>query len=202
MSTRKYVILALLINGLAPWGIYEWLSHYMSSLSALSIATLVPLADNAVHWFKHRKLDTFGVLMLFTLVLTLVLVSFGGSEKILLVRESLITGAVGLVFLGSLLFKRPLMYYLAVRFLKRDFADNWKYDYFRYVMRLMTSVWGILLVMESVVRVVMVVQLSTSQFLALSNLVLYGFVGAAILWTVFYRKKSALRLEQIKLQSE
>ncbi|MED4600811.1 hypothetical protein P9314_08845 [Paenibacillus validus] len=202
MSTRKYVIFALLINGLAPWAIYEWLSHYMSSIAALSIATLVPLADNVVHLIKHKKLDAFGTLMLFTLVLTLVLVSFGGSEKILLVRESLITGAVGLVFLGSLLFKRPLMFYLVVRFLNKDISDNWKYDYFRFVMRLMTLVWGGMLLLESVVRVILVFQLTTSQFLALSNFVLYGFVGAAIVWTVVYRKKSARRLEQIKLQSE
>ncbi|MUG71841.1 VC0807 family protein [Paenibacillus validus] len=202
MSTRKYVIFALLINGLAPWAIYEWLSHYMSSIAALSIATLVPLADNVVHLIKHKKLDAFGTLMLFTLVLTLVLVSLGGSEKILLVRESLITGAVGLVFLGSLLFKRPLMFYLVVRFLNKDISDNWKYDYFRFVMRLMTLVWGGMLLLESVVRVILVFQLTTSQFLALSNFVLYGFVGAAIVWTVVYRKKSARRLEQIKLQSE
>ncbi|NRF94227.1 hypothetical protein HQN89_25255 [Paenibacillus frigoriresistens] len=202
MSTRKYVLFTLIINGLAPWGIYEWLSHSMSSIYALTIATMVPLADNLVHLIKHKKLDVFGVLMLFTFILTLVLVSLGGSEKVLLIRESLITGSVGLVFLGSLLFKRPLMYYLVLRFLAIEgFSNNWKYKYFRFVLRLMTFVWGFVLVMESVVRVIMVNQLSTSQFLALSNFVLYGFIGAAILWTMIYRKKSARRLEQIKQQA-
>jgi hypothetical protein len=202
MSTRTYVLFTLIINGLAPWGIYEWLCHSMSSVLALSIATMVPLADNLVHLLRHKKLDVFGALMLFTFVLTLVLVSLGGSEKILLIRESLITGSVGLVFLGSLLFKRPIMYYLVLRFLViKGFTDNWKYEYFRYVLRLMTFVWGIVLVMESVVRVIMVTRLSTPQFLAVSNFVLYGFIGAAILWTIVYRKKSARRLVQIKLKA-
>jgi hypothetical protein len=31
-STRTYVLFTLIINGLAPWGIYEWLSHSMSSV--------------------------------------------------------------------------------------------------------------------------------------------------------------------------
>jgi ribosomal protein S18 acetylase RimI-like enzyme len=136
MSTRTYILFTLIINGLAPWGIYEWLCHSMSSVLALSIATLVPLADNLVHLLRHKKLDVFGALMLFTFVLTLVPVSLGGSEKILLIRESLITGSVGLVFLGSLLFKRPLMYYLVLRFLViKGFSDNWKYEYFRYPNR-------------------------------------------------------------------
>ncbi|WP_246309924.1 hypothetical protein [Paenibacillus alginolyticus] len=82
MSTRTYVLFTLIINGLAPWGIYEWLCHSMSSVLALSIATLVPLADNLVHLLRHKKLDVFGALMLFTFVLTLVLISLGGSEKI------------------------------------------------------------------------------------------------------------------------
>lgn len=204
MSKRTYVLFTLLINGIVPWGLYMLLSEHMSSIAALSIATIAPLADNLVHLIKHRKLDAFGSLMLFTFVLTLALVALGGSEKMLLVRESMITGAVGAVFLVSLLFHRPLMFYLAMRFNGNPdlFAGNWKYGYFRYVLRLMTFVWGILLVLEAVVRTMMVFQLTTAQFLALSNVVLYGFVGIAIAWTVLYRKHSAKRLNEIKWSDE
>ena len=140
--------------------------------------------------------------MLFTFLLTLILVTLGGTEKLLLVRESLITAAVGIIFLCSLLFSRPIIFYLALRFIgKSDFADNWKYDYFRFVMRLMTFVWGIILLLEATVRVIMVYKLSTKQYLLLSNFVLYGFIGTAILWTIFYRKMSRRRLEEIKFNS-
>lgn len=201
MSKRMYIFVTLIINGIVPWLIYILLNDHMSNFQALLIATLIPLIDNIVHLWKHRKLDAFGGLMLFTFVLTLILVLLGGSEKILLVRESLITAAVGIVFLGSLFFKRPLIYYLAMRFIGNDhFADNWQIKYFRFVMRLMTFVWGIILVSEAIVRIVMVFQLTTETYLLLSNFVLYGFIGAAILWTVVYRKKSSKRLEEIKLQ--
>ncbi|MCY9670055.1 hypothetical protein M5X11_35035 [Paenibacillus alginolyticus] len=203
MSKRQYIILTLLINGIIPWALYVWLSNYMTSIAALSVATMVPLVDNLVHLIKHRKLDAFGSLMLFTFILTLVLVALGGSEKVLLIRESLITGSVGLVFLGSLLFHRPLMFYLAKRFIGNpDFVHNWQYEYFRYVMRLMTFVWGVILLLEAAVRTTMVFQLTTAEFLALSNLVLYGFIGAAIAWTVIYRKHSAKRLNEIKRNIE
>ena len=202
MSKRSYVLFSLFINGILPWALYVWLSNYMSSIAALSIATLAPLSDNVVHFWKHRKIDVFGGLMLFTFLLTLILVALGGNEKLLLVRESLITAAVGIIFLCSLLFTRPIMFYLALRFIgKSDFADNWKYDYFRFVMRLMTFVWGIILLLEATVRVIMVYKLSTKQYLLLSNFVLYGFIGTAILWTIFYRKMSRRRLEEIKFNS-
>ncbi|QHT58954.1 hypothetical protein GXP70_02575 [Paenibacillus lycopersici] len=199
MSKRMLVVFTLLINGVVPWALYVWLSDYMSSLAALSIATLVPLADNIVHLAKHRKLDAFGALMLFTFLLTMALVLLGGSEKMLLIRESLITAGVGLVFLGSLALRRPFMYHLAARFISgADFQANWMYGYFRFVMRLMTVVWGIMLTGEAIVRVYMVYHMSTERYLAFSNIVLYGFIGAAVLWTVVYRRHAAARLTAIK----
>ena len=199
MSKRNYVIFTVLVNGIVPWILYVYLSEHMSSLAALTVATLVPLLDNLVHLMKHRKLDAFGALMLFTFLLTILLVLLGGSEKILLVRESLITASVGLIFLGSLFFRRPIMYYLALRFIAAPhFAENWDYAYFRFVMKLMTFVWGVMLTMEAAVRIVMVYRLSTASYLALSNLVLYGFIGAAILWTVIYRRHSAEKLRHLK----
>ncbi len=199
MSKRKYVLLTLLLNGVVPWALYVWLSHSMSGIAALSIATLVPLLDNIAYLFKNRKLDAFGSLMLFTFLLTLALVAMGGSEKILLIRESMITGSVGAVFLGSLAFRRPLIFYLAQRFIGNpEFEGNWTFGYFRFVMRLMTFVWGMILLLEAAVRTVMVFELSTAQFLAYSNLVLYGFIGAAVGWTVVYRRHSAKRLKAIK----
>ncbi|WP_336776951.1 VC0807 family protein [Paenibacillus sp. MMO-58] len=199
MSKRSYVIFTLLINGVVPWALYIWLSAYMSSIAALSIATLVPLVDNIVHLMKHRKLDAFGSLMLFTFLLTIILVLLGGSEKILLIRESLITASVGLVFIVSLFFSRPLMFHLAKRFIGgSEFPSNWAYAYFRFVMRLMTLVWGIMLTAEAAVRVYMVYHMSTESYLAFSNFVLYGFIGAAVLWTVVYRRHSAAKLTELK----
>ncbi|WP_426454282.1 VC0807 family protein [Paenibacillus sp. S-38] len=202
MSKRTYLLVTLILNGLLPWGLYVWLSAHMSSMAALSIATLVPLADNAVQLIRHRRLDAFGSLMLFTLLLSLALVWMGGSEKILLVRESLITAGVGLFFLGSLLFPRPLIYYLAVRFAPNSpFPENWQYAYFRGVMKRMTLVWGLILMSEAAVRILMVNELSIETYLALSHLVLYGFIGSAVVWTMLYRRRCAAKLAMIKQSS-
>lgn len=199
------ILLTLLINGAVPYVLYVWLSQYMSSFTALCIATVVPMADNLFHLARHRKLDVFGGMMLFTFLLGIGLIALGGDEKLLLIRESFITAAVGLLFLVSLLFKRPLIYHLAMRFTVQDntgekskFATNWDYPYFRSVVRLMTIVWGGMLLIEAGIRVVLVYELTTAQFLAVSNLVFYGFIGVTILWTAMYRKRSTARLLEIK----
>lgn len=213
LNARKEILRGILatlfLNGALPLLVYELLRSSMTSVGALSVATLIPLLDNAYVLIKRRKPDAFAVFMLISFILGLLMVSLGGSERILLVRESLVTVALGLIFLGSLLFPRPLIYYFAMRFTAGNdpqrmaaFASNWQYPYFRFVLRLMTAVWGIDLLGEAVVRTILVYRLSVVQFLAVSNFVLYGFIGAAIVWTVYYRRHSGKKLNQIIAKDE
>lgn len=199
MSSRSYIIFTLVINGLIPWGVYVWLSPYVGGLAALSIATLIPLVDNIFHFAKHRTLDVFGGLMLMTFILSFVMILLGGSEKILLLRESMITGVVGIVFLGSLCAGKPLIYYIASRFATiTHFEQKWEYAYFRKVIRNITLIWGVLLVLEACTKIVMVNELSVMQVLALSSIVSYSFIGVAIGTTILYRRRSAVHMKHLQ----
>lgn len=197
MSSRSYIVFTLVINGLIPWGVYVWLSPYVGGLTALSIATLIPLIDNVFYFAKQRSIDVFGGLMLLTFVLSFVMIWLGGSEKILLLRESMITGVVGIIFLGSLWVGKPLIYHIASRFSTvSNIEQKWQYPYFRKVMRNMTLIWGVLLVLEAGTKIVMVYELSVMQVLALSSIVFYSFIGAAIGATILYRRKVAVNIKQ------
>lgn len=191
----------MFLNGVVPWAVYTVLSRRMDSIAALTIATLIPLLDNLVHFLRHKRLDTLGGLMLFGFLLSLVAAAAGGGERSLLLRESLVTGSVGLLFLGSLAFREPLMHHLAQKFVHPEtFEANRKFAYFRTVMRRMTVVWGMLLLLESAARVILVYGLTTARFLAISPVMLYAVVGAAVVWTVWYRRKSSRRLAILRLQ--
>ena len=129
----------------------------------------------------------------------------GGDERLILLRESFVTGILGLVFLGSLATRRPLIYYFALRFTvgktqedQAAFADNWNVPYVRKVLRILTAGWGIVLLGEALLKIVLVYSLSVSTFLAISSLVTYGFIGLAIIWTVVYRRISSKKLAQLK----
>ncbi|MGV3464023.1 MAG: hypothetical protein ACO1OT_01860, partial [Heyndrickxia sp.] len=55
----KGIVMTLLINGALPFVVYEILRSHMSSLAALSIATVIPLIDNLLSLMKRRRLDVF-----------------------------------------------------------------------------------------------------------------------------------------------
>lgn len=202
MLSRNYIVFTLVVNGLIPWGMYMLLSPYVGHLMALSIVTLIPLVENVFHFAKHRNLDVFGGLMLMTFILSLVMVLLGGSEKMLLLRESMITGVVGIVFLSSLLLNKPMIYHLASRFTRvTNIEQKWQNAYFRKMMRNMTLIWGVLLVLEACTKVVMIYKLSVGEVLALSSVVLYSFVGVAIGLTVVYRRRAVGKMNQQHLSS-
>jgi len=196
------VIVSILINGLVPVVVYNLLLGHFSSFVSLLLATLVPLLDNLYHIVKYRKADAFGLFMLTGFILSLLAFLLGGSEKLILMRESLVTGILGLIFIGSLFYSKPLIYHFAIRFSANDesdqkgkFANNWAFSYFRFVIRLMTAVWGIALLAEAVIKSILVYELSTSAFLAVSQIIFYSVLGVTILWTVIYRRYAKTRLD-------
>ncbi len=202
MSTllkSRAIILKLLVNGLIPWLVYVVLSPYIGSLMALSVVTIIPLVDNLLYLVRYRTLDAFNVLMLVGFVLSLVMVLLGGSEKLLLMRESLVTVLVGLAFLGSLLLERPLIFHMTSRFSKGvDPEHNWQYRYFRQVMRRLTLLWGVALVAEAGLKMLLISVLSTSQMLAISSPLFYAVIGLTVVVTIWYKRRAGAYMKQIK----
>jgi hypothetical protein len=113
----------------------------------------------------------------------------------LLVRESLTTGVMGLVYLASLLAPRPMAFYFARYFTTGNHPENvaafnsmWQRPLFRHSLRVSTIVWGIMLCLEATTRVFLVYHLSTAEFLLISPFVLYCFLGATMVWTMWYSR--------------
>jgi uncharacterized membrane protein len=204
-SKRKVIqtiILSLVINGAFPVVVYNLLVDYYSSFVSLLIATLIPLGDNLYHIVKYRKADAFGLFMLTGFGLSLLAFVLGGNERLILLRESMVTGLLGMIFIGSLFFAKPLIYHFAIRFSASDatekrsqFEKNWELPFFRLVLRIMTAIWGIALLGEAIVKVILVYELSISAFLAVSQVIFYAVIGAAILFTIMYRRYAKTRLD-------
>ena len=176
-------------------------------MAALSIAALVPALDSLVTFARHRRLDVLGIFILVSLLLGIAVVFIGGSPKLILIRESFLTAAFGLGLLVSLLFPRPILFYFASHFAtgndpikKAEFNSWWSYPYFRFVMNLMTIVWGASLLLEAVVRTLLVFALTTGEFLFISPIIQYGFFGAVMIWTLWYAKRSKERGEELQRQ--
>ena len=123
----------------------------------------------------------------------------------MLIRESFVTGALGIVCLVSFLFPRPLLFYIGREFSTGNdptriagFNDLWRSAGARYAFRLMTVVWGIGWVSEFLLRVLLVLTLTVGQVLIVSPIILQGITAALIVWTISYARAARRRGEELR----
>lgn len=188
-KNRKTIIFTLLLNIALPYLIYRLLAPHTSSVFALSAAAIVPLGESVYTLIRTRKADVFSGFIFLGLILGVIAALLGGDERFILLRESYVTGIMGVLFLISLLFPRPLIYYFAERFAGRDpqMDDKWnRLPQYRRTFRLMTAVWGCALLLEAVIKVALMNFLSVSSFLAVSPIVSYAIIGLTIFWNIRY----------------
>jgi hypothetical protein len=196
-NPRREILRTIAINAVAPYVVYVLCEPSLGGFVALALSAIPPTLESIWSIARDRRLDIMSALVLGGIALSLVLIAFGGSERVLLLRESLVTAAIGLVLAGSAVIGRPLVFYLlrqvsaghdnaaVARWNKR-----WETEAtLRRSMRVMTLVWGIWLVLEMTVRTVMVFQLETATFLLISPFVQYGLTGVLVVWTIVFLRR-------------
>ncbi len=205
------ILRSVVLNAAIPLILYRLTKRYLSGseMTALSVAALFPLGESVVDLAGSRTLDPIAVIVLLGVAVSMVAVAFGGSVTLLLIRESLFTGALGLACFASLALPRPLMFYFGRRFMTgndphkiAEFEANWQHPYFRFVNRLITVVWGVAFTTEFLVRVILVYTLPAATVLAVAPVILGGITIATILWTFAYVRRVRARGEERRRQGD
>lgn len=191
----RSIIASVAWNAIVPVLLYQGAKMYLhaSEFEALVIATLFPVAESAWGLARERDMDPIAGVVLFGIIVDLLALTLGGSPKLLLIRESFATGALGVGCFVSLALPRPLMFYFGRYFFcgqnaqKRAYYDqSWSLPEVRHGNRLITSVWGIVFTGELAIRVLLVFTLSAAAVLVLSPLILGVLTVATIVWTLAY----------------
>jgi len=170
----------------------------VSMVLALTAATAVALGRIAFVALRDRRFDGFAALMAAMFGIGLVLTLATGDPRVILAKDSVVTGVLGIAFLGSCVVGRPLMYALARRMLppeRQAEADTRLGSDPRYRARLVTmsAVWGVILLAEAVARVVLVFTLPVDLMFGLSHVLQFAAVGLAILWSFLYGRRARRR---------
>ena len=193
-SITNTVALDIVISGVLPFIIYRSSVSQLGEWQALILASVPPLIKSARELVLRRRVDTIGSLALAGILFSLISLSLGGSARALLLRSIVVTALFGLIYLASLLFVRPLIFYI-VRFFETgdepkgvmEWSELWTTSTkFRHGMRLLTIVWGIGLLVEAVLGFGLVQALTVEQFLLVSPLLGNGFSFGLIFWSLWY----------------
>ena len=198
----RHVFAEVLINFALPFLIYNYAESSLGQVGALLASSAPPILWSLVEFARHRRLDALSLLVLSGIALSLLAMLGGGGVRLLQLREKLVTAVIGLVFLGSALIGRPLIYELARATERRkseaeaqEFEALRAYAPFRRTMMVMTIVWGLGLLADAAVSAALVFSLSIREYLIVHHLIGYGTMGALGLWTFLYGQRAKRRGE-------
>jgi hypothetical protein len=200
LARGTFFALDLAVNFLMPWLLYRASRPHVDETHAIMISACAPAAWGLVQFARNRKVDTFSVLSLAGIVFSFAIFALGGSPKVLLVRESLIIGATGLIFIVSALIGRPLMLGLIrgatenmpigetgmlarAHHVIESYADA---RWFRRLMNTMTVAFGFFFIVEMAARIALAFTLPTERFLILAPVVRYTIAGISIAWVYLF----------------
>jgi tryptophan-rich sensory protein len=187
-----------------PLVAYQMLhSAGLSSVSALILSGVLPGVAVLGGLIRHRRLDAIGVLVLAGIAVGTILGLLSGDARLVLIEGSVPTAVFGVMCLGSLRSRRPLIYRFALEFMGpdtprgRDFDSLWQYPGFRHAFWLFTVVWGVAYLAEAAARIVIVETTSTGTALAISKVMPYAVAGALSAWMFLYGRHTRRQGERM-----
>lgn len=167
-----------------------------SQVSALILSGAFPVLGIAAGVIRHRRVDTIGVLVLAGIAAGTVLGLLSGSPRLVLAEGSVPTAVFGLLCLGSLRARRPLIYRFAIEFIGadtskgREFESLWQHEGFRHAFRLYTMVWGVVYLAEAAARIIIIEMASASAALAVSKVMPYAVAGSLMAWMTVHGRRA------------
>lgn len=175
--------------------IYYLARLHVSENSALLLSA-IPLVLGAVVEVRYQHpINAFVLFSLLNVTVQLICnLAFPGSRILFLLENSLVIGVYGISFLGSFLFGKPLLLgLLKSAVMGSSFAHSkrftrWQTAEYRSLFTFLTAFWGIGLLLELGISVLLVFLLPSEKFLLINRLITCCFFGIWILLTIrFFR---------------
>src|ERR1700678_148396 len=194
-SALRGLARSVFINVVCTYVLYRLLEpHFQSgSLIPLAASGVLPLFGLSHGLLRQRSIDIIGLFAAEDIAVSLIAISLAHSATSALVGRSLQNAALGVLFLASVLIKRPIMLYVARQFVTgNEPSGKLRFDQMaarsdaKRVYRTMTLVWALALFAKSVVSVVIALSCSTRLYLILSPLSAYGSDVLLIWWSFHY----------------
>ncbi len=186
----------ILVNFVLPYAIFSYYQPTLGDVKALIASSVPPIVWSIVELIRKRRIDAISLMVIAGIVLGLLAFIGGGSVKFLQLRENLVTAIIGLLFLGSVVVKRPIIYEFARAGEARRsperaaaFEALRERPGFRQTMVTMTIVWGIGLLLLTAVACVLVYALSIKTYLIVGPIVGNVGFGLLALWTFVYASR-------------
>lgn len=206
-ATLRGVLVSLAVNALPAVVIYIVLVNFVhtATMTALIVSAIPSIAYALIEIARKQRVDLMSAFTVVVIALGVALALMSGNPRLYLLRSSLISIAIGAAYLISLLFPRPLWFYVGRHFLTGNDPQNiarfnaqWQYPHFRFAMRFMSLVWGVSTLVFVVIHVVVILTLPIVVVLLIGDVVSGLFFVFLLGWTGWYVRRMLKKLDEVR----
>ncbi|MFD9125825.1 VC0807 family protein [Kitasatospora sp. NPDC059571] len=181
--------------GLRAAGAGQWLSMIAGGL------LLLPWIGYGI--VRQRRVEAMAVFTLSLVVAGTLLSLITGSPRVLMVRDSWVTAAIGFWVLGTLLTRRPFIMAASRGVVIAKVGEaglvawegRWDVEpMFRHHLRLITAVWGSVFLLDAVLRVVLAYAIPVDAFPLTSTVLWLALLGGLLTFHNWYITRHGLKL--------
>ncbi|MEU3989871.1 VC0807 family protein [Streptomyces platensis] len=181
--------------GLRAAGASQWLSMVAGGV------LLLPWIGYGI--VRRRRVEAMAVFTLSLVVAGTLLSLISGSPRVLMIRDSWLTAAIGLWVLGTLLTRRPFIMSASRGIVIAKVGEaglaRWEARWdaeptFRHHLRLVTAVWGAVFLLDAVLRVVLAYTIPVDAFPLTSTVLWLALLGGLLTWHNWYLTRHGMKL--------
>lgn len=149
---------------------------------------------------RDRKVDGFALFVMALFAVGLALAFVTGDARFVLAKESFGSGVAGLIILGTCLLGSPFTYHATRRFVAGGDAaklESMRLLYatstvYRAIHMRLSLVWGVGLLLEAALRVVLIYQLPVAAMVAISPVLQIVAIGGLLVLSMRSGRRAAL----------
>jgi hypothetical protein len=205
LTSLRRMLPNLLINAGAPFLIDMLAQPHMSTIDALLLASSVSALYTLGGLVVKRRVDVLGLFVVAGLLLSAAFALVFHSPRILLLQSSVLTGLFGIVVLISLLFTRPVLFYLVRSITTQNdaqrlarFNADWAFPQVRAYYRTLSLVWGCATVGQVLLVAALAFMLPIPLMLVIGPILNFAIILPAIQWSVVYSRKNRRLFDQLR----
>jgi hypothetical protein len=199
-------MLPLLLDVAIPLGAYYLMQHLgFSLMTSLVVSGLVPCVRVVWGAIRDRRIEGLALAVLTLTVVSIPVALIAGSPKLMLAKEAVGTGALGIWMIVSARISRPAMADGVRPFMAKSVGSSAAWDElvvdsarFRACLNAITMVWGVGFLVECVARVTLVCLLPVHAAVWMNNFpVIAVIAGCILIQGVWARQLYRMLMERV-----
>jgi len=194
-NIRLAILHLVIVNVVLPLVIYSIAKNHTTEVVALTLSGIPPALDALYSIIRNKRIDIISSVTVLAIVLSVVVASLTNDAKLILVKDSFMTLVLGTTYLVSMVVgKENLIWHYNRQFAgtspeaQAHLDELWQKEPVRTATKFMCLVWGIGLIFEAILRIVLIYSLPISTMAYLSPILITVVLGSLAVWNALYVK--------------